>query len=345
MSTQPNQNPTRSFQFRLTVEEWMSAEFERVTIQYENLLDVIDRVRFFGVNGLIRRENKKVSPFYFQLVEQDEEILLVIIFSIPIFQSFSVITVQTNMEYFASILKYTLCEKMSIDEAEIESYKDIQKLHPIHRGKREIVPYQDLAENIELQLRMKVRLGIQIIPTETIFENIKNERMKHLTEIKIAKKALINVQSSLKGYSNQIANKYRINVVPAIFQASIESKFEPIFIPNFTIISSSQSSFLFSIVVITDEVIKRIESKHLEILLAHEIIFDILKSKFSRGIVEREIFQILSENHKNDPEYFIEKELGKFYQATEIENARKSIQQVVNDLIDEGYPVIQLDET
>ncbi|MHA1213862.1 MAG: hypothetical protein ACTSR2_04615 [Candidatus Hodarchaeales archaeon] len=323
----------------------MSAEFERVTIQYENLLDVIDRVRFFGVNGLIRRENRKVSPFCFQLVEQDKEILLVIVFSIPVFQSFNVITTQTCMEYFASILKHTLCDRMSIEEAEIESYKDIQKLHPIHRGKSEIVPYQDLAENIELQLRMKVRMGVQIIPAETIFEDIKNERMKHLAELKTAKKALINVKSSLKEYSHQIANKYRINVVPAIFQASIESKFEPVYIPNFTIISSNQSSILFSIVVITDEVIKRIETKHLEILLAYEIIFDILKSKFSRGIVEREIFQILSENHKNDPEYLIGKELGKFYQVTEIQDARKSIQQVVNDLVDEGYPIIQLEET
>ena len=59
----------QKFQFRLTTEEWMAIEFERVTIQHSSLLDVIEKVRFYGINGLIQRENSKISPFYFHLLE------------------------------------------------------------------------------------------------------------------------------------------------------------------------------------------------------------------------------------------------------------------------------------
>ena len=47
---------SHKFQFRLSTEEWMALEFERVTVQYSSLLDVIEKVRIYGINGLIKRE-------------------------------------------------------------------------------------------------------------------------------------------------------------------------------------------------------------------------------------------------------------------------------------------------
>jgi len=342
MSSNQGVSHSQIFQSRLAIEEWMAMEFERVTIQYEELLDIIDQIRFFGVNGLIQRENRKISPFYFQLIPQQGEDFLLIAFSIPIFQSLDTIALQTGMEYFASVTKQVLSEKKEISEAEVNAFEDIKRLHPIHKQKREIIPYKDFAEKLEVQLRMKVRVGLQIIPTSTISEKVKTERMKHLKEARKAKNALANIHSHLKEYS-QIVSKYRITVKPFLFQISLESRFEPIFVPIFTLNSVNQIKEIFSVLVLTEEVINRIDKQRLEILLAHEIIFNQLKAKFSRGVLEREILLILSENGKKEPEYLVEKELSKFFKSEEIKNTQLSIRAVVEELLQENYPVMPLD--
>ena len=164
MSSSEDVTKGKMFRSQLAIEEWMSMEFERVSIQDEDLLDVIDRVRFFGVNGLIQRENKKISPFYFQLIAQQEEKFQLIAFSIPIFQSLDSIALQTAMQYFAAVTKWIMCEKEPILEAEVKAFEDIKRLSPIHNQKRNIILYEDFTEKIEFQLRMKVRMGFQIIP-------------------------------------------------------------------------------------------------------------------------------------------------------------------------------------
>ncbi|MFW9903589.1 MAG: hypothetical protein ACFFFH_04590 [Candidatus Thorarchaeota archaeon] len=333
---------SQMFQSRLAIEEWMAMEFERITIQYEELLDLIDQIRFFGVNGLIQRENRKISPFYFQLITQNGEDFLLIAFSIPIFQSLDSMALQTGMEYFASVTKQVFCEKEEISEAEVKAFEDIKILHPIHKQKQEIIPYKDFAEKLEIQLRMKVRIGLQIIPTSTISEKVKTERMKYLKESRKAKSALANIHSHLKEHS-QIVSKYRITVKPFLFQISPESRFEPIFVPIFTLNSVNQVKEIFSVLVLTEEVINRIEKQHLEILLAHEIIFNQLRAKFSRGALEREILLILSNDGKKGPEYLVEKELKKFFKSEEIINARNSIRSLVEELLQGDYPVLPLD--
>ena len=245
MSSSEDVPQGKMFRSQLAIEEWMSMEFERVTIQYEDLLNVIDRVRFFGVNGLIQRENKKISPFYFQLIAQQGEKFLLIAFSIPIFQSLDSIALQTAMQYFAAVTKWIMCEKEPILDAEVKAFEDIKRLPPIHNQKRDIILYEDFTEKIEVQLRMKVRMGFQIIPTASINDKVENERMRHLQEFQKAKSALANIHSNLKEYSQQIVSKYRINVEPHLFQTSLESRFEPIFVPIFTLDSANQVKEVF----------------------------------------------------------------------------------------------------
>ncbi|UCG89875.1 MAG: hypothetical protein JSU57_05280 [Candidatus Heimdallarchaeota archaeon] len=341
MSSREDIPPGKMFQFNLVIEEWMANEFERVTIQYEELLDVIDRVRFFGVNGLIQRENKKISPFFFQLISQEGEDFLLIAFSIPIFQSLDSIAFQTGMQYFAAVTKWIMCVNQPILEAEIKAFEDIKRLHPIRRQKQEIIPYKDFTEKIEVQLRMKIRMGLKIIPTASIIEKIKANRMRHLKGFQKAKSALANIHSSLKEYS-QLVSKYRINVNPYLFQLHVESRFEPIFVPVLTMNSINQVKEVFSVLILTEEVINRISDRQLEILLAHEIIFNQLKAKFSRGVLEKEIFQILSEDGKNEPEYLVEKEISKFFNLEEVKEAQGAIRAVVEELFAEGYPIMQL---
>jgi hypothetical protein len=334
---------SRQFQFRLTFEEWMATEFERVTIQYEGLLDLIDQVRFFGINGLIQKENKKISPFSFLFVKENNEEYLVIIFSIPIFQSLDSFALQTGMEYFSAILKYVFREKKSMIEAEIEAFNDIKKLHPIRQKNKEIIPYEDYSEKIEIQTRLKVRMGLQMIPMSSIEEKLRKERIQHLNELRLAKKSLANIQSNLKEYSQQIAKRYRIKVESFLFQTSLDNRFEPNFTPIFILNSSTQHHELFSVLVITEAVINRINPRELEILLAYEIIFDLLKGKFSRGTIEKEIFLILSEDGKQNPQYLIEKEISKFFSLEEVKETRKKVQSVIMKLLDDKYPILRLD--
>ncbi|UCE13582.1 MAG: hypothetical protein JSV04_00020 [Candidatus Heimdallarchaeota archaeon] len=343
MSSSESIPKSQMFQFRLTIEEWMAMEFERVTIQYENLLDVIDRVRFYGVNGLIQRTNRNVSPFYFQIISQQGEDFLLIAFSIPLFQSLDSIALQTAMEYFAAVLKNTLCERKPISDAEIKAFEEIKRLQPIRSKKTEIIPYEDFTEQIEVQLRMKIRMGLKIIPTTSIHETVTTERMKYLKELRKAKRALANIQANLKEYSQQIVRKYRINVGEYLFQSSIESRFEPVFIPVFTLNSFNQVKDIFSVIVLTEQIVNRINDHQLEILLAHEIIFNILKDKFSRGTLEKEIFLILSQEGKNDPEFLIEKEMSKFFNIEEVKEAQNTIREAVGELLQENYPIMQLD--
>ncbi|MFX0087041.1 MAG: hypothetical protein ACFFAU_15390 [Candidatus Hodarchaeota archaeon] len=335
-------SPSQEFQFRLTVEEWMTGEFEKVTIKYEGLLDLIDQVRFVGVNGLIQRENKKISPFYFQLNHRNEESFLIIVFSIPIFQSLDSIGIQIAMEYFSAVLKYVLSENKTVSTAEIEAFNDIKRLHSVIYKKREVIPYEDFTEKIETQLRMKIKIGAQIIPSTTINDRIKTERKWNLKEFRIAKNALATIQSNLKEYSQQIAKKYRISVEPYLFQTSQENRFEPIIIPIFFLNSMNQAKESFSVFVITEEVIDRISPRQLEILIAHEIIFDLIKEKFSRGMIEREIFMILSQDQK-DPEQLIEKELSKFFDLEEIRETQIAVRNVIEELLKQDYPVMKLD--
>ncbi len=342
MSSREDIPPSQKFQFHLVIEEWMAMEFERVTIQYEELLDVIDHVRFFGVNGLVQRENKKISPFYFQLISQEGEDFLLIAFSIPIFQSLDSLTFQTGMQYFAAVTKWIMCKNQSILEAEIKAFEDIKRLHPIRRQKREIIPFKDFTEKIEVQLRMKIRMGLKIIPTASIVEKMKTERMRHLKEFQKAKSALANIHSSLKEYS-QLVSKYRINVNAYLFQIHTVSRFEPIFVPVLTMNSVNQVKEVFSVLILTEEVINRISSRQLEILLAHEIIFNQLKAKFSRGVLEKEIFLILSEDGEKEPEYLVEKEISKFFDLEEVKEAQNAIRAVIEELLTEDYPVMQLD--
>jgi hypothetical protein len=335
--------PNQQFQFRLTKEEWISAEFERVTIQYEKLLDILDQVRFIGINGLIQRENKKISPFYFQIVSENEEDFLIIAFSIPIFQSLDSIALQTGMEYFAAILKHMFCEKKPTHEAEVAAFIDIKRLLPIRYRDNEITPYEDFTEKIEVQLRMRVRMGSQIIPFTTINEIIRSEKMGNLKELRKAKSALANIQSNLREYSQQISKIFRVNVAPFLFQIEKDNRFEPLIIPIFSLKSVNQYNEMFSVLIINEEIIKRIPERHLEFMLVHEILYDLLRKKFSRGILEREIYLILSENGKNDPEFFIEKEMNKFFNLQEIQDARRKIKDVIHDLIDENYPILPLE--
>ena len=85
------------------------------------------------------------------------------------------------------------------------------------------------------------------------------------------------------------------------------------------------------------------DERQLEILLAHEIVFNQLKAKFSRGMLEKEIFLILLEDGKKGPEYLIEKEMSKFFKLQEVQEAQKAIRAVVEELIQENYPIMQLD--
>ncbi len=343
MSSQKHKiSQSQEFQFRFTVEEWISGEFEKVTIKNEGLLDCIDQVRFIGVNGLIQRENKKISPFYFKVKPENGKLFLIIVFSIPIFQSLDSIDVKTGMEYFSSMLKYTLCDKKTITEAEIEAFNDIKHLIPISYKKQEIIPYENFTEKIEAQLNMKVRMGIQIIPASTIESKFENENNWYSKELRTAKNALVAVQSNLKEYSQQIVKKYRISIQPFLFQTSLESRFEPIIIPVFFLNSINQAKESFSVFVLTVEIINRVTQPQLEILIAHEIIFNLFKEKFSRGIVEREIFHILSQDSK-DPTDLIEKELSKFFPTEAIKEAQQSIRSIVENLLEEDYPVMKLD--
>ncbi len=330
------------FQFRLTVEEWLTGQFEKVTIKYEGLLNLIDQVRFVGVNGLIQRENKNISPFYFELTPQKGENFLLIAFSIPIFQSLDSIAIQTCMEYFAAVLKHTLYIKNAVPDAEIEAFNDIKRLRTIMYNKREIIPYKDFTEKIEAQLQMKIRMGLPIVPIRAIKDKIENERRWNLEELRTAKNALTTVQSNLKEYSQQIAKKYRISVEPYLFQTNLENRFEPIIVPIFFFNSVNRTKESFSVFVITAGLIDRITPRQLEILLAHEIIFDLFKEKFSRGMIEREIFMILSQD-KNDPEQMIEKELSKFFNHEEITDAQQIIRNHIEDLLGENYPVMALE--
>ncbi|MHA1975962.1 MAG: hypothetical protein ACW98F_07920 [Candidatus Hodarchaeales archaeon] len=343
MSSHQKIPPAQQFQFRLTIEEWMAIEFERVTLQYSVLLDVVEQVRFYGINGLIQLENQKVSPFYFHLTEEHEEKFLIIIFSIPIFKSLDSSALSTGMEYFSAILKNIFCDNKSVSESEILAFTEIKNLPLIRSQGQDIIPYEDYTEKIEIQLRMKVRTGIQIFPVTKIIEDISTESMQHMEELRKAKAAMVTIQSSLREYSARIANRYRISVKPYLFRTALENKFEPSFIPVFSLEAASQVKEDFSVLVITTEVINRINPKELKILIAHEIIFDLLKDKFSRGVVEREIYQILSNGNEKDPNFFIVKELNKFFTEEEISNAQNAIKQTIEDLLEEKYPVMKLD--
>jgi hypothetical protein len=246
------------------------------------------------------------------------------------------------MEYFSAVLKHVLCENKAISEAEINAFNDIKRLHSVLYKQREVIPYEDFTEKIEAQLRMKIRIGVQIIPSTTINAKIKTERKWNLKELRVAKNALVTVQSNLKEYSQKIAKKYRISVESFLFQTSLENRFEPIIIPIFFLNSINQAKESFSVFVITEEVINRVSPRQLEILIAHEIIFDLFKEKFSRGMVEREIFLILSQD-QNDPEQLIEKELTKFFDSEEIKDTQKAIRIVIEELLQENYPIMKLD--
>ncbi|MCK4848605.1 MAG: hypothetical protein KAT16_06255 [Candidatus Heimdallarchaeota archaeon] len=341
--SQPQKIPlTRQFQFRLTIEEWMAIEFERVTLQYSALLDVIENVHFYGINGLIQRENQKISPFYFHLVDEQNEKLLVIVFSIPIFQALDSIALETCIEYFASVVQEIFCEKKPVSEAEISAYGDIKNLPIIRLQDEEIIPFEDFTEKIELQLRMKVRMGLQIFPTSKIQEDISDESMQNLAEIRKAKSALATIQSNLREYSAKISSTYRISVKPYLFRTSLENRFEPTIIPVFILDAVSQIKENFSVLVFSAELIARVDPKHLKILMAHEIIFDLLKGKFSRGLIEREIYQILSVG-QDDPNFLIAKEMTKFFPMEEISEAQKAIREIIEQLIEENYPIFNLD--
>jgi hypothetical protein len=321
----------------------MGTEFERVAIQHPKLLDVIDQVRFCGVNGLIQRANRKISPFFFQQVTEGQTRLLVIAFSIPIFQSLDAMAIQTGMEYFSFILKYILCENYAPQEAENTAFDDIKRLHPIRSNNEEITPYKDFVEKIEVQMRMKIRLGLPVIPISTIEEKVRTERLTYLAELRKAKRALGNIKSNLREYSKEIAKRYRINVGAFIFQTSLENLFEPVYIPIFTLNSLNRANEIFSVLVLTEEVVKRVNNRQLEILIAYEIIGARMRSKFSRGPLEREIFLIISKDGKTAPESYIEKELSKFFELKEINDAQTTVRNIVEDLIGESYPVMVLE--
>ncbi len=331
------------FQFRLTIEEWMAMGFERITLQYSSLLDVIDQVQFYGINGLIQLESQKISPFYFHKIHESDKEFIIILFSIPIFQSLDSIAFQTCMEYFAATIKHFFCENKSISDSEIEAFDDIKNLPLIRSQNRDIFPYEDFTEKIEVQMRMKVRSGIQIFPILKIEEDISKKSLAHLPEYRKAKAALVTIQSNLREYSSKIASKYRISVKPYLFKTALENRFEPTFIPVFTLDSINQMKEDFSVLVISSEVINRIDKYNLRILIAHEIIFDLLKDKFSRGLLEREIYQILSNGQKNDPNFLIVKEMTKFFSKEDISKAQNAIKQTVEDLLQENYPIMKLD--
>jgi hypothetical protein len=314
-----------------------------VTLQYSRLLDVIDQVSFYGINGLVQRENQKISPFYFHLIDEENVNHLVIIFSIPIFQSLDSTALQTCMEYFASVTKSMFCDHQSLPEAELSAFEDIKHLPLIRSQEQDIVPYEDFTEKIELQLRMKVRTGVQIFPTSKIIQDISQESVQHLVEIRKAKSALVSIQSNLREYSAKIAKRYRVSVKPFLFQSALKNRFEPIIIPLFSLDTISQIKEGFSVLVLCAEVINRVELQHLKILMAHTIIFDLQKDKFSRGLLEREIYQILSEGKEDDPSYLILRELTKFFPEEEISKAQKAIKQQIDELLQEKYPVMKLD--
>ncbi|MHA2334345.1 MAG: hypothetical protein ACXAEU_20125 [Candidatus Hodarchaeales archaeon] len=308
---------------RIIVEEWLGTEFDLAARQLnENPDYYLTKVRFIGVNGLVKREDGKAAAIAY--VDEQHTDGTIAIFSVPIIKALN----NASFIIFVKIVLQTLVIKRekgndTYENAEIKAYEkhlnslkyvnDTKKIQQIEKARQAIMFHLfRFSRNVPIHVPEKV--------VSELIEDL-DIKQKVLTAFNKAKTRTLDVESS------QVIKDLKIRSLPFVFQFIVENTGERRISPVTTLeIHSGPSIILFSEIFA-----KNLPVADLEVIISYEILNLLNYKKYKRGKMEQEIYEIISTRSKDVAEKNTSFLYTKSRLTTVKEQTKKTLEEIVGD--------------
>jgi hypothetical protein len=324
---------------RLGFEEWIKNEFEILAKQHEDP-EIARNTRFIAVDALILRNEKNIGVISYEFLEDNIWIIL----SQPILRKLD----NHSLSHFLKIILETLVElkkenKKTIREAEIIAYrKMIRELEHQGQVNKNVNQIERMKQAIFFLSTQFLKGGLPVVNPKTLIP-VKSDNKLHDKIMRAYQNIRIKLYTSID--PSQF-DKIKFRILPYYFKVVVqdlnknesELRIKPII--SFDVYDY-QKSYSFSLFIINTFFLETIDLTDLEILLAYELVSLINSRKFSRGEMEKEIYDILSKDREVDENFEV---LKGFYDRKLIEQTRIKINEMItNDLESEETPLLRIE--
>jgi hypothetical protein len=336
----------KSTKIQLAIEEWLANEFEILAKQQDSQL-IAQNTRFVAIDGLVYRQNKFVSTHSYIFTSDYWWVVI----SQPVLKKLD----QNAQSIFIKLILETLIElenqqktrvngkidHLTIKSCEITAYnRIIQDLEKISQSKKQILQLERIKQTILFLTSQYLKTHYPVVDPQILIP-VKSDKPLQLK----LQAAFHRIRTKLYSIiDSQVFAKLKFRILPYFFlvveqhdqSSSSELRIRPLLSLE---ILDSQNSYSFSIILINTYLVETLEVDFFEVILAYEIIAMINSRKYSRGEMEKEIFQIISKSQKD--ENF--DSLKSYYEQTIIEQAISRTKQILEQSNKElRYPILQV---
>jgi len=322
---------------QILLEAWFLNELSNVTTNSTDL-ELLCYCRFLGISGLISRPDGMVGTQWYRVIPLEidpnvEEKQIICFFSIPFYRGL-------DSKSLESMMTFTLETIREINNNDSGKFRDaestaFQRITPQLRSKL-FLPKSTLdgasqtwAENIA-RLYFRMKSGVSIVNVDGISEF---ENPQFVKAQKILRAKLSRARSKLAGITDtSFLRKIVLIPVPAMLRTISPSSALSLL---GTIIAYDRNNRLSLVVVIVG--IPLLDVKNLELVLTQHILSVFNERKYSRGLMEQEILQIIATNKDLSSQHVI-----RLYGEEKFQTAQKEVKELTSRLLEANYPIIRL---
>ncbi|MFX0209756.1 MAG: hypothetical protein ACFFDT_27490 [Candidatus Hodarchaeota archaeon] len=335
----------------MIIREWLKQELERIMntmpLQSEIIAFIRENVHFITVNGLVARPNQMIGTNWYVVQDLpmsnlESRRVIWIVAAVPLFTYMEARMKDT----WSAILQFLVLVCQSIynskispnfQTAEKEAFENLKKL--LGSGKIGAEKALKMRVKIENLISMQMTAGMPIEEEPSYIEQIQRSFIIPSHNIKErANKAFSRACSRMTDYEDaRIAKDIQIRFVPALLLGRSEATQTTSIAA--TILGLTPSGVLnFAIMLLSIPLLEAVSDEDIEVIIFHEISHLILKRKYQRGAMEREIGKLLSPKYKE----MANRQVERIYGANKLQNVQKRVEQLIGTLLEQNCPIISL---
>ncbi|MFQ5979093.1 MAG: hypothetical protein ACE5OZ_13280 [Candidatus Heimdallarchaeota archaeon] len=332
----------KDFRAQILLESWFRHELGNVSSGSPDL-ELLDSCRFLGIPGLISRPNGMVGAQWYRVVPfpsrtEDETAFaerkqIICYFSIPFFRNLDPKSLESALIFTLETIREIIVNSpKDFREAENKAFERIapQLRRKTFSSKSTLNgANQTWAENMA-RLYFRLKSGAQIINIDMLseFEDAEFAEAQRILRTKLSR-----VKSKIAGLvDSSFLRKTVLSPVPAVFRSIVPSSS---FSLLGTMLAYNRLNQLSLVVIMVGTPLLEVDD--LEVALAYHILSVYNERKYTRGIMEQEIFQLIrSKNDLND------QQIKRLYGEENLQKARNEIVELTNRLIEKNFFVIRL---
>ncbi|MFX0113253.1 MAG: hypothetical protein ACFFB3_01770 [Candidatus Hodarchaeota archaeon] len=332
----------RDFRAQILLESWFRHELGNVSASSADF-DFLDNCRFLGIPGLISRPNGMVGAQWYRLLPVQakteieapfvEENQIICFFSIPFFRNLDPKSLESMMIFTLETLR-EISQNSSSDFREAENMA-FERVAP-HLRRRTFSPTSTLdganltwAETMA-RLYFRLKSGVPIINVDAFsaLEDFEFAKTQSILRTKLSR-----VKSKIAGLVDpSFLRTVVLAPVPAIFRTIVPSSS---FSLLGTMLAYNRLNQLSLVVVMVGTPLLEVEN--LELILAYHILSVYNERKYSRGLMELEIFQLI----KSKKDVNIQ-QVKRLYGEQNLQKAKNEVEELTNSLLEKNFSIIRL---